>query len=392
MRSTRGLWAGLAGALIALAIGLWWGGHPESLPGFLRDIFVQNDRALQAEVVSTIEDNYYKKIPKSQLNEASLRGMVASLHDAFSHYVSPKEAKRFQESIAGEFEGVGMTVEKDRRGLKVLTVFPGTPARKAGIRTGDLITAVNGRSIAGLDSEVATARIKGKAGTTVGLRVVTPGTKRARNLRVERKRIELPVAQGRTVTRDGRKLAVIRLLGFTSGSHGLLRQQVQNALNHGAKGIVLDLRGNGGGLLREAVLVCSIFIEDGTIVSVRGRKRANRTETASGDAIATHIPLVVLVDRGSASASEITTGALRDRHRATIVGTRTFGKGLVQEVEPLSNGGALDITVANYYLPDGETIPLHHGLRPAVPARDNPRTHHDEALSVALDTLLHKRR
>jgi carboxyl-terminal processing protease len=391
MTRTRGLALALSGVLIALAIGLWWGGHPESLPGFLRDTFVQDDRALQAEVISTIEDNYYKKIPKSRLEEQSLRGMVQALHDPFSHYISPEEANRFRESIEGQFDGVGMTVEQDHRGLKVLTVFEHTPARRAGIRSGDLITAVNGRPIAGVNSDVATARIKGKAGTSVGLRVVTPGSKRVRELRVKRQRIELPVAEGRTVTRDGRKLAVIRLLGFTSGAHGLLRQQVQAALNRGAKGIVLDLRGNGGGLLREAVLVSSIFIEDGEIVSVRGRKRTNHSETATGGALAPHIPLVVLVDRGSASASEITTGALRDRHRATVVGTRTFGKGLVQEVEPLSNGGALDITVANYYLPNGETI-TRAGIHPKVPARDNPRTRRDEALAVALDTLLHNRR
>jgi carboxyl-terminal processing protease len=361
MTRTRGLALALSGLLIALAVGLWWGGHPESLPGFLRDTFVQDDRALQAEVVSTIEDNYYKKVPKSRLEEQSLRGMVEALHDPFSHYVSPAEAHRFQESIEGRFEGVGMTVEQNRRGLRVVTVFEHTPARRAGIRSGDLITAVNGRSIAGLNSEVATARIKGKAGTSVALRVVSPRSKRGRELEVKRQRIELPVAEGRMVTRDGRKLAVIRLLAFTSGAHGLLRRQVQTALQRGAKGIVLDLRGNGGGLLREAVLVSSIF------------------------------PLVVLVDRGSASASEITTGALRDRHRATVVGTRTFGKGLVQEVEPLSNGGALDITVANYYLPGGETI-TRAGIHPQVRARDNQRTRRDEAVAVALDTLVHKRR
>ncbi len=318
--------------------------------------------------------------------------MVEALHDPFSHYISPKEAERFKESIEGNFEGVGMTVEKNKRGLKVLTVFRGTPARRAGIRTGDLITAVDGRSIAGLDSETATARIKGPAGTKVRLRVVTPGTKRRRELEMMRKRIELPVAEGRVVTRNGRKLAVIRLLGFTDGAHGLLREQIDKALRRGADGIVLDLRGNGGGLLREAVLVSSIFVDDGVIVSVRGRKRHNRTERAVGGAIDSKIPVVVLVDRGSASASEITTGALRDRHRATIVGTHTFGKGLVQEVEPLSNGGALDITVANYYLPDGETIAPRKGLKPQVRARDNPRTKRDEALSVALDTVLRKRR
>jgi carboxyl-terminal processing protease len=137
------------------------------------------------------------------------------------------------------------------------------------------------------------------------------------------------------------------------------------------------------------VLVSSIFIEDGKIVSVRGRHRPERTEDAQGDAIDGHIPVVVLVDGGSASASEIVTGALRDRHRATVVGTNTFGKGLVQEVENLSNGGYLDLTVANYYLPDGETIG-RDGITPQVKAKDNPKTKRDEALPVALDTLREK--
>src|SRR5215218_1261935 len=391
MTPTRGFALALTGLLIALAIGLWLGGHPTSLPGFLRDTFVEDDHALHAEVIDTIEDNYYRKVSKDTLEQQSLRGIVEALHDPFSHYVSPSEAERFRESIQGEFEGVGMTVEEHRRGLRVLTVFQNTPARRAGIGPGDLIIAVNGRSIAGLASDVATARIKGPAGTSVRLRLLKPGSKKPRDLALRRRRIELPVAQGRVAMRDGRKLAVIRLLSFTTGSHGLLRRQVDRALDRVAKGIVLDLRGNGGGLLREAVLVSSIFVQSGDIVSVRGRKRRNRTETAVGDAIDERIPLVVLVDRGSASASEITTGALRDRGRATVVGTRTFGKGLVQEVEPLANGGVLDITVAKYYLPDGETI-TRAGLRPQVPARDNPRTRRDEALSVAFDTLLRKRR
>jgi carboxyl-terminal processing protease len=135
------------------------------------------------------------------------------------------------------------------------------------------------------------------------------------------------------------------------------------------------------------VLVSSIFIEDGKIVSVRGLHRPNRTEDAQGEALVPKLPVVVLVDGGSASASEIVTGALRDRHRATVVGTHTFGKGLVQEVESLSNGGVLDITVANYYLPGGKTIGKG-GLKPQVEARDNPKTTRDEALPKALDTLL----
>ena len=391
MQSTRSAIVAFLCAVLALLVGIWLGGHPESLPGPIRDSFVEEDRALEAEVVETIEDNFYKPVDEDKLDDASLKGIVDSLDDQYSHYLTPDEAKQFQESVSGEFEGVGMNVEEDRRGLKVLRVFDGSPARKAGIREGDLILGVNGRSIAGVNSEVATGRIKGPSGTTVKLQVLTPGDDAPRTETVERARIELPVATGRIVERDGRKLGVVELLSFSSGAHGFLRRQVSKLLDEGAEGIVLDLRGNGGGLLSEAVLVASIFIEDGEIVSVRGRARPERVEDADGEAIDGDVPVAVLVDGGSASASEIVTGALRDRGRATVVGTRTFGKGLVQEVEQLSNGGVLDLTVANYYLPDGETIGTG-GIKPQVRARDDRETERDEAVPVALDVLLREQK
>ena len=378
-------------ALLALVAGLWLGGHPRSLPGPLRDAFVSEDRAVRAEVMETIEDNFYRRVDRDELDAASLKAMVRALGDRFSHYLTPKEASQFRESVEGEFEGVGMTVEEDRRGLRVINVFEGSPARRAGIRKGDLITEVNGRSIAGVGSEVATGRIKGPAGTEVRLEVLSPGARRPRTVEVTRRRIEVPVARARVVRRGGSKLGLVQLISFSSGAHGVLRNKVDEVLDKGVKGLVLDLRGNGGGLLREAVLVASAFIENGRIVSVRGRARPERTEDAVGNAIDERIPMVVLVDGGSASASEIVTGALRDRGRATIVGTRTFGKGLVQEIEPLSNGGILDLTVANYYLPRGETI-TRKGIAPQVRARDDPRTDRDEALPVALETLLRKAR
>jgi carboxyl-terminal processing protease len=178
----------------------------------------------------------------------------------------------------------------------------------------------------------------------------------------------------------------VRLTSFTSGCHAAVRGEIDRLLRQGAKGIVFDLRGNGGGLLEEAVLVSSIFVEDGLIVSTDGRTKPRRELKAAGGAIDPTLPVVVLVDGGSASASEIVTGALRDRHRATLVGTRTYGKGVFQEVETLSNGGALSLTVGEYFLPSGENI-SHKGITPAVRARDLPRTRRDEALPKALETL-----
>ena len=378
-------------AVLALVAGIWLGGHPERLPDPVADAFVEEDRALRAELIDSIEDNFYKTVDEEDLDDASLKGIVQALDDPYSHYLTPKEAKQFEESVSGEFEGVGMNVEEDRRGLKVLRVFDGSPAKRAGVARGDFILSVDGRSIAGVNSDVATGRIKGPAGTSVELEVFTPGEDDTRTVKVERERIEVPVTTAKVVERDGKKLGVVELLGFSSGAHGLLRREVDKVLKQGAEGIVLDLRGNGGGLLTEAVLVSSIFIEDGKIVSVRGRSRPERVQEAQGDAIDGDIPVVVLVDGGSASASEIVTGALRDRKRATVVGTRTFGKGLVQEVERLSNGGVLDITVANYYLPGGKTISTK-GIPPEVRAVDDPDTERDEALPKALDTLVDQAR
>jgi len=386
---SKGVLAALS-ALVALAVGLWLGGHPGDLPGPVRDTFVQDDRALRGEIVDSIEDNYYKPVDEKKMDDASLKGIVESLDDPYSHYLTPKETRAFNEDVSGHFEGVGMNVEQNRRGLKVLRVFGGSPADTAGINRGDFILAVDGRPIAGVNSEIATSRIKGPAGTTVQLRVFTPGDDGDRTVTVKRERIEVPVARGRMEVVNGHKIGVAELFGFSDGAHALLAREIKKLRDQGAEAIVLDLRGNGGGLLLEAVGVSSLFIENGEIVSVRGRHRPERTHDAEGDAILPKsVPMAVLVDGGSASASEIVTGALRDRGRATVVGTRTFGKGLVQEVEGLSNGGVLDLTVANYYLPGGETITTK-GIKPQVRAVDNPDTKRDEALPVALDTLEQK--
>jgi carboxyl-terminal processing protease len=372
--------------LLVLTGGIWLGGHPEALPASVRDALVEEGPAVRADIIDTIQNHYYKPVSKAKLEDASLRGMVASLNDPYSRYFSPKEAKGFNEDISGKFEGVGMSVHPAKQGLVITDTFEGAPARKAGMRAGDIITAVNGKSIAGQGINATTDKIKGPPGTFVNM-TVRRG-KKTLHFHVKRAKISIPEVKGKIVKRGGKKFAVVSLASFSSGVHGRLRQEIGKLVKQGARGVLLDLRGNPGGLLREGVMVSSIFIQKGTIVTTKGRAEPKHVYKAEGDAIAPDLPVVVLVDRGTASSSEITTGALRDRGRATVVGTRTFGKGVFQEIEPLENGGVLDLTVGRYYLPDGEPLPKN-GIQPQVRASDNPKTpNKDEALPVALNTLL----
>ncbi|HEX6460622.1 MAG TPA: S41 family peptidase [Thermoleophilaceae bacterium] len=380
---------GLLGAIIIFGAGLWLGGHPNDLPTGIRKHFVASDVAVKNELIDTIEQDYYKKVPRGDLETASLKGIVASLGDRFSRYLTPDESKAFNTELnGGEFAGVGVSVVPEKRGLLVTNVIPGSPAAKAGIRQAEVITAVNGSSIAGAAARTASDKIRGKPGTTVRLTVASPSGK-TRTLTVKRAKLQAPLTQSRLVTRHGVKLGVAELSTFGEGAHGKLREDVDKLLGEGAKGIVLDLRGNGGGLLQEGRLVASIFLNKGLIVSTNGRASPEQRLYATGGAISPKIPVVVLVDGGTASASEIVTGALRDHDRATVVGEKTFGKGVFQQIEPLSNGGVLDLTVGRFFLPDGENL-AGHGIVPQVKAQDNPRTTPDEALNTALRTLLSK--
>jgi carboxyl-terminal processing protease len=282
-----------------------------------------------------------------------------------------------------------VTIKPEKRGLRIKTVFAKSPAKDAGLRSGDLIVGVNGKSIAGEPADVATAKIRGKAGTSVTLAYESPGRKGKKTVKVERKEIDLPLVLSRMRSSGGKKLAVIRLAEFSNGARDQLRKAVDKALEGGAKGIVLDLRGNPGGILDEGRTVASIFIEKGLIVSTKGRTQSEQKFYAKGKAIDEKIPMVVLVDGGTASAAEIVTGALRDYKRATVVGEKTFGKGVFQEIQPLANDGLLKLTVGSYFLPKGDNL-AGEGIPAEVKARDNAKTRRDEALPIALRTLAAK--
>jgi carboxyl-terminal processing protease len=367
-----------------LAAGMYLGGHPGDLPDPLQDVFVEDNTAVSADAADVIKDNFKRDVPDLQLQNGSLRGMVESLNDRFSHYFSPRENRLFREAVGGQFSGVGMTVIEHRRGLQVTGVYDDTPAKSSGIRPGPVITHVNGKSIAGQSSQLATARIKGKEGTFVTLTVRNPRGGR-RTVRIKRERIEVPVVAGRVERRGGRKLGVISIASFTSGVHGQLRREAMKLLARDVDGFVIDLRQNGGGLLDEAVLVASAFVPEGVIVSTRGRTRPERELRATGTPI-TRKKSVVLVDRGTASASEIVTAAMQEKLDSKVVGRRTFGKGVFGQIFDLPNGGALDLTLGNYYTPSGRNLG-GKGIEPDVRAVDDPATPRDEALDRALEVL-----
>ena len=378
---------------VFLVAGVWLGGHPGNLPGFARDALVDDSQGrVYDEALDAIADNYYRPVDKDELLDESLSAGIKSLDDRFSAYFDPKTYKEFEEATQGAFEGVGLTVAEVKRGLRVVTVFDGSPARRAGIKPRDVITAVDGESLAGRTSDEATTLIKGPAGSSVSLTVVT-GKAAPRTLKLRRARVDVPVVEAEMRRADGAEIAHVRLASFTSGAHGEVRKALDDLLEKGADGVVLDLRDNGGGLLNEAVLVSSIFVGDGTVVSTKGRARPRRVFEATGNAIDRDVPVVVLVNEESASASEIVAGALQDRERADVVGTRTFGKGVFQEVRPLSNGGALDITVGEYFTPEGRNlggggVEKGAGIEPEIKARDDTETENrDEALEVAVRTV-----
>ena len=387
--------AGRAGALVAamfgvLAVGLWIGGHPATMPPPLRDLFVDDAGGLTVEATELIEDNYYRAVSPDELADSSLQGMARGLRkrhdDRFSEYLSPEVLKRFNEAIRGRFSGIGLSVSRAERGLRVEHVFKRSPAERAGIEVGETIVSVEGRPIAGLGATQATELIKGPQGTDVTIGVLPRDGGRARRVSLTRAEITVPVVSSRIVDRGRRKLGYVRLATFSEGAHFHLRRGVARLLRRGAEGLALDLRANGGGLFQEAVLSASIFLPEETlVVTTRSRTQGDSTYRAVGNSLPP-LPIVVLIDGNSASAAEILAAALADEADALLVGTQSFGKGVFQQEIDLSNGGALKLTVGEYFTPDGINL-AGNGIHPEVRARDLPATKRDEALDRALDAL-----
>ena len=342
--------------------------------------------SLDALVIAELEAHYYKPVDATRLDQAGVAGTLKSLHDPYTVYLTAQQTQALAQSLSGSYSGIGAAFEKRGKALVVTRVFAGTPAKAAGIAPGDAIVSVDGVAVGGESAATAAAHIRGADGTrvTLGLRVGGKGS--VRSVTLTRRRIAAPETTTKLLHRGGKTIGYIALPSFATGAGASVRRDVTRLRAEGAQAFVLDLRYDLGGWIEEARNVSSDFLAGGVVVSTHGLHEPTQVYYATGDP-ATSLPLVVLVNHWSASASEITAGALQDHHRATIVGTRTYGKGVAQTNFSLPGGATLHMTIAGYLTPNGRDI-NHKGITPNVTVVDDPKTPRDEALDRAVQYLV----
>ncbi len=322
-----------------------------------RNTNVYEQLDLFGDIFERIRSQYVEEVDEAELIEAAIDGMLSSL-DPHSSYLSPEDAEAMRVQTRGEFGGLGIEVTQEEGFVKVVSPIDGTPADEAGIEAGDFITHVDGESVLGLTLDSAVELMRGPVGSEIVITVVREGEDEPFDVSIIRDTIKLTAVRART---EG-ETVVLRVTTFndqtTPNLEAGLAEQVEAAGGiDNVNGIVLDLRNNPGGLLTQAIKVSDSFLEKGEIVSTRGRDPADgeRFNATPGD-LAQGKPMVVLINGGSASASEIVAGALQDHRRAIVVGTKSFGKGSVQTVMPLRGDGAMRLTTARYYTPSGRSI------------------------------------
>jgi carboxyl-terminal processing protease len=339
--------------------------------------------SLTARVRLALEQDYYRNLPRQVLAQRTVPDLIAALHDPYTEYLDPASYRLVRSATGSRYSGVGLTLWPVADGLGVAAV-PAGPARRAGLRPGDVILTIDGVPAAGLGFEEALGRILGPPGTIVTLGVGRGST--GRMVRLVRELLSAPPVEYRLIGEPGHRIAYLRLPAFRSGVTSATASVLRRLERRGASALVLDLRGNPGGLLDQAVSLSSLFLQRGTIVTIEGAHLPLVVYRARGTAEEPTLPLAVLVDRWSASAAEVVAAALQDNDRAVLVGESTFGKGLVQAVQPLPNGGALKLTTGRYLTPVGTDI-SGVGVRPDVMVADDPRTPRDEGLQTAVDIL-----
>ena len=309
---------------------------------------------LFAEVLEKIQNEYVEEVDQAEIIDSAINGALQSL-DPFSAYMNPKVFEESQSETSGEFGGLGIEVSMESGVIIVIAPIDDTPASKAGIKAGDYIVKINGEQVQGKTLMEAVNLMRGPEGTSIEITVRRKGLRKAKIFKITREIIEIKSVISKIVDN---KVGYLRLRAFNKNSSSQLKKEISKIeKNKKLVGYILDLRNNPGGLLSQAVTISDFFLNDGEIVSTRGRKkRENRKFFAKkGDKIDGK-PLIVLINNGSASASEIVAGALQDQKRAILLGETTFGKGSVQSIIPLKNRGAIRLTISKYYLPSGKSI------------------------------------
>ena len=320
------------------------------------------------EVLDLLDAEFYGDIPdNTQLTYGAINGMLATLDDPYTSFVPPNIAKILNEDTSGQFEGIGATVRMREDGyLEIVRPLPGQPAEAAGLKSGDIVLAVDGQSIVGKSLFEAISLIRGPAGTPVTLEIARPGEEESFEVTITRARIEIPVVEYQMLDGD---IAYIHLTEFDANAADRVRDALKELLAQHPKGLIFDLRDNPGGLLSQAIEVADIFLGDGVVAIERDSAGHEQVFYSYDGDIGEEIPMVVLVNGGSASASEIVSGALKDRGRAVLIGTRTLGKGSVQLPHQLSDGSQLRVTIARWFTPNDQTI-HEKGIEPDIEVPD----------------------
>jgi len=319
------------------------------------------------EALDLVYRDYYGELPDDQdAAYGAIRGVLDQLDDPNTSFMEPQQAEFYRSRIEGSFEGIGAAVDwdEDYDTVRIIEPYENQPAWNAGIRRDDLILSVDGESIVGTDLNEAVLKIRGPKGSVVLLTVSREGIEDPYDVEVTRDTIETPTISTDSLGEDG-QFAYVRLNRFTANAGELVRDAIAEAMESNPSGIIFDLRGNPGGLVREAVKVASVFLEDQAVLIERFSDGAEKIYETSGREIVGDVPLVVLVNGGSASASEIIAGAIQDANRGTIIGTTTYGKGSVQLPHQLSDGSIMSVTIARWYTPNDRSID-GQGLTPDI--------------------------
>jgi len=309
---------------------------------------------LFSEVLEKIQNEYVDEINQAEVMDSAIHGVLQSL-DPYSGYMSPETFQETQTETSGKFGGLGIEVSMEAGVVKVISPIDDTPAAKAGVKAGDYIVRINGEQVQGKTLMEAVNLMRGPVGTPIEITVRRKGLKKAKIFQITREIIEIKSVVSKLIDKE---IGYLRLRAFNENSGNQLKKEISKLeKNKKLVGYILDLRNNPGGLLSQAIKISDYFLDDGEIVSTRGRKNnENRKFFAhKGDKI-NGKPLIVLINNGSASAAEIVAGALQDQKRAILLGETTYGKGSVQSIIPLKNKGAIRLTISKYYLPSGKSI------------------------------------